>query len=173
MSESPRPRTIVAVTGEHGRYAAVRARAASMAAGNGARVILYDLDAVSPFESPVPTNWSAGGVEDAFPDRLSPEDAERSGRAGLAEQLRSLRRLGVDAWAWLPRETGGDALAGYAAEQGAELILVPAELEHPGFLDRIQGKTLDTTEAAAQVPVVVVEDEGVAVADEGATAEAR
>lgn len=156
MPESPRPRTIVAVTGDHGRYTAIRARAASMAAGDGARVLLYDLEAASAFASPVPTNWSSGGAEEAFPDRLTPEDAERAGRANLAEQVRSLRQLGVDAWGWLPRESGGEALAAYAAAQGAEVILVPPELEHPGLMDRIQGKKLDMTEAAAGVPVVVV-----------------
>jgi len=153
-------RSIVAVTGEHGRYAAVRARAAALAADSRTTVILYDLDAASAFSSPVPTNWSAGGAEEDMPDRLSAEDAERAGRGAIAAQVRGLRDAGVDAWAWLPSDAGGDALADYARDQGADLILVPEELESPSLLDRLQGKDVEQTVEAGSVPVVVVNSDG-------------
>lgn len=156
MSEPLRPRVIVAVTGEHDRHDPVRARAADLAARHGGTVILYDLDAAGPFESPVPTNWSAEGAEEQLPDRLAPDDLERAGRAAVADQVRSLRDGGVDAWAWLPPKPGGEALATYAREQGAELILVPEDLESPGLLQRLQGNDAEEARAAADVPVVVV-----------------
>lgn len=158
MSEPQRSRVIIAVTGEHGRHAAVRARAADLAASDGATVILYDLDAAGPLESPVPTNWSSEGAEEQVPDRLGPDDLERAGRADVAEQVRAMRSQGVDAWAWLPPKPGGSALAEYARDRGAEVILVSEDLESPGLLDRLQGNDVDEARDAADVPVVVVRD---------------
>lgn len=160
MSEPPRTRVIVAVTGEHGRHAAVRSRAADLAAGGHATVILYDLDAAGTFESPVPTNWSSEGAEEQLPNRLGPDDLERAGRAPVADQVRALRQLDVDAWAWLPQDPGAKALAAYARERGAEVILVPEALESPGLLDRLRGNDIAAAGDAAEVPVVVVHAAG-------------
>jgi hypothetical protein len=139
--------TIVAVTGEDDRYAPVRSRAAALAAGGQGTVILYDLDAGGLFASPVPTEWSGEGEEaltneEAGPrDRLDPDELDTAGRSAIAEQVRSMRSMGVDAWGWLPTTKDAGDLAGYAERQGASLVLVPPELEEPGLLDRLAGRT--------------------------------
>ena len=137
MSVDTRPttRTIVAVTGEDDRYAAVRSRASALAAGGQGTVILYDLDAGGLFASPVPTGWSGEGEreltdEEAGPrDRLDPDELDTAGRGAVAEQVRQMRSMGVDAWAWLPTSKDAADLAAYAQRQGATVVLVPPDLE--------------------------------------------
>ena len=150
------PQMIVAVTGEDDRFAKVRSRASAMAAGNEATVILYDLDAAGTFSSPTPTDWSGEGQQELTPDRMGPEELEAQGRKPLADQVRSLREIGVDAWAWLPSSKDGKDLADYAERQGADVILVPPELEDPGLLDQAQGKDADTARDETRVPIVTV-----------------
>ena len=155
MSDT-QPQTIVAVTGEHDRYASVRSRASSMAAGNRATVILYDIDAPGLFSSPIPTQWSGEGQQELTPERMDSRELEAQGRAPLAEQVRSLRAMGVDAWGWLPTSKDGRDLAAYAERQGADVILVPSELEDPGLLDQVAGADADTAREESRVPVVTV-----------------
>lgn len=155
MSES-RPQTIVAVTGEDDRFSQVRSRASAMAAGNEARVILYDLDAAGAFASPVPTEWSGEGQQELTPDRMGPDELEAQGRKPLADQVRSLRSIGVDAWAWLPTSADAKDLADYAERQGADVILVPPDLEQPGLLDKLRGKDADAAREETQIPIVTV-----------------
>jgi len=125
------------VTGEDDRYEAVRSRASALAAGHGT-VILYDLDAGGLFASPVPTAWSGEGEqeltdEESGPrDRLGPDELDTAGRGAVAEQVRQLRSVGVDAWAWLPTSKDAKDLAAYAQRQGASLVLVPPDLGPPG-----------------------------------------
>ena len=54
----------------------------------------------------------------------------------------------MDAFGWLPENAGGAALADYAAQQGAQLVLVPAQIDEPDYLTAV--------DAAASVPVEVV-----------------
>ena len=104
--------TIVAVTGEDDRYGAVRSRATALAAGGQGTVILYDLDAGGMFASPVPTEWSGEGEREltereAGPrDRLDPDELDTAGRSPIADQVRQLRSMGVDAWAMAPDDQG-------------------------------------------------------------------
>lgn len=156
MPDPMNPRTIVAVTGEDDRYEAVRSRAGSLAADTGARVILYDVDAASPLESPVPTEWSGEGAQDLISERLGPDELDAQGRGPLAEQVRGLRSVGVDAYGWLPQSADGGDIARYAESQDADLILVPAELEHPGPLERLTGKSADAAREETAIPVVTV-----------------
>ena len=129
--------TIVAVTGEDDRYGAVRSRASALAAGGQGTVILYDLDAGGLFASPVPTAWSGEGEreltdEEAGPrDRLDPDELDTAGRGAVADQVRQMRSMGVDAWAWLPTSKNAADLAAYAQRQGATVVLVPPDLK-PG-----------------------------------------
>ena len=147
---------IVAVTGEDDRYAPVRSRASALAAGHGTTVILYDLDAAGVFASPVPTAWSGEGEQELTPARMGPDELEAQGRAPLAEQVRNLRSMGVDAWAWLPTSADAKDLAEYAERQHADMILVPADLEQPGLLDRAKGKDAGTARDETRIPVVTV-----------------
>jgi hypothetical protein len=119
-------------------------------------VILYDLDAGGLFASPVPTEWSGEGEQELTPDRMGPEELEAQGRKPLADQVRSLRDVGVDAWAWLPTSPDAQALARYAEQQGADVILVPKDAEEPGLLDRLHGKDATQAQEATRIPVVAV-----------------
>jgi hypothetical protein len=132
---STTPRIIVAVTGEDDRYSAVRSRATALAAGGNGTVILYDLDAGGLFASPVPTAWSGEGEreltdEEAGPrDRLDADELDTAGRATVADQVRQLRSMGVDAWGWLPTSKDAGNLVAYAERQGASLVLVPPDVD--------------------------------------------
>jgi len=91
-------------------------------------VILFDLDAdLGPFESALPTAWSGEGEEDQFGGRLDANDLEAAGQPRLAERVRTLQSTGVAASGWLPSTADANALAEYAAKQGAELVLVSTE----------------------------------------------
>jgi hypothetical protein len=122
------PETIIAVTSDEARHQAVLDRAAEVANETGATVILWDLDAdLGPLESPLPTEWSGEGEEDQFGRRLDPPDLEAAGQAALADRVRALRAAGVKAFAWLPPKADAEALARYAAEQRADVVLLSAE----------------------------------------------
>jgi len=127
-SPSFRPSTIVAVTSEEPRHAAVRRRAAAIARDARSTVILWDrAAAVSPLESPMPTDWSGEGEEEQFGDRLGPNDLMAAGQEPLARQVGELRTSGVDAWGWLPDAADADHLLDYATNQQADLVLVSAD----------------------------------------------
>ena len=124
---TPRPASIVAVIGEDDRHGTVIKRAADVARTAGSTVILWDRDAASPLESPLPTQWSGDGEEAQFGDRLAPDDLVAAGREPLARKVRALRDGGLDAWGWLPSQTDAEDLASYAADQQADLIFVSAD----------------------------------------------
>ena len=122
---TPRPATIIAVTSADDGHLAVRQRAIALARDAGSTVILWARDAdLSPLESPLPTGWSGDGEEEQFGDRLGPSDLEAAGRAPLARQVAELRDAGIDAWGWLPDTADAAHLAEYAADQGAQLVLI-------------------------------------------------
>lgn len=119
-------RTVIAVTGEDDRFAAIRRLAVERALAEHATLILYDIDAAgSALESPLPTGWSAEGTEEQVEDRLGPEELAAAGREAISRQVQEARRKGVDAWGWLPSDKGRDALVEYAARQPAAHVLVP------------------------------------------------
>jgi hypothetical protein len=125
-------RTILAYTAEDGRLDAVRRAAVELARRDGSRLVLYDVDAAGIFQKPLPTNWSGQGSEREFGDVLGPADLERAGRHAIASQVVEARAAGVDAWAWLPGGLGARDLAEYVQRVGADLIVIPAEMGHPG-----------------------------------------
>jgi len=127
VEPTPRPAAIVAVTSEDDNDSAVIERAASVARTAGSTVILWDRDAASPLESPLPTDWSGDGEQEQFGDRLDPDDLAAAGREPLARQIRKLRAAGVDAWAWLPSRADAEDLVAYVADQRADLIFVSAD----------------------------------------------
>jgi hypothetical protein len=121
---SPRP-TIVAVTSDDPRHVPVLGRAAAAARQRHARLILFDLDAdLGPFESALPTAWSGDGEEQQFGNRLDAADLEAAGQPRLADRVRVLEEAGIEASGWLPSNADAGALATYAAEQGAELVIL-------------------------------------------------
>jgi hypothetical protein len=123
-----RQATIVAVTTEDDAHLAVRKRAVEIARHDGSTIILWAADAaMSPLESPLPTGWSGDGETEQFGDRLGPNDLIAAGHEVLAGQVGELRKVGLDAWAWLPASADATGLATYALEQGASLVLVSKE----------------------------------------------
>lgn len=154
------PTCIIAYTSEDNSFPEVRKAAIETARQAQARLILYDIDAATPFAKPLPTDVSAEGAKEQVPNRLTVADLERAGRPEVMKQLQGALSLGIDAYAWLPGEVGGDALAEYADEQGADLIMVPEELEEPGIIDRLRNKTLDSAVEETHRPVAVVRPNG-------------
>ncbi len=124
-----KPGTIIAVTSDDDRHRSVVERAATVASESGATVILFDIDAgsLSPLESPLPTVLSAEGQGEQFGNRLDPGDLDAAGQGALADRVRVVRAAGVDAFGWLPDKADAQALAEYAAEQAADLVLVSAD----------------------------------------------
>lgn len=116
--------TILAVVHEDDQQADVRRRAVDHARRTGASVVLVDLDAAAtPFESPVPTEWSADQPDEWSGDRMGPRALEAAGRAAVAREVRAAREDGVDAWAWLPEWGDAEAVAGYATREHAALVV--------------------------------------------------
>ena len=154
------PTCIIAITAEDDRFRALREAAVDQARRSGARLILYDIDAAQMLASPMPTEWSGDGSGDFFGRTLTVADLERSGRHQVAEQVRAAQEAGVRTRGWLPQQKGADALAEYAEEQGADLIMVPSETKHPGLIDRLRGATLDKLTKETELHVQVVDDDG-------------
>lgn len=153
MNSADERLTIVAVTGEDDQYRQVRSRATALAAGGRGTVILYDIDAAGVLSSPVPTGWSAEGERELTGHhRLGPDELESAGRAPIAEQVRSLRSIGVDAYGWLPTSRDAADLESFARDEGADLVLVPPDLERPAPLERALGNE-GVAEASQESPV--------------------
>ncbi len=142
-------RCIVACTDDTGRYAATVTAAAGRAKDSGACVILYDVAAPSALTSPRPNIWAGEGEREVYDHPLSPVDLEKLGRHDFALQVQGLRDDGVDAYGWLPDHAGGAALAEYAAQQNAQLVLVPARIDEPDYLT-----AGDSSTSSLQVEVV-------------------
>ena len=152
------PTCIIAYIGEGERHAAVEQAAIEAAEAAQARLILYDADSASLFGEPLPSNWSGEGADEVFSNRLSPEELEAAGRHEMAERVQRARSRGIDAHGWLPKSRGAEAFEAYAAEQDADLLVVPSDLDAPGLIDRLRG-TPSTKKVAekAERPVVVVD----------------
>ena len=141
---------IVACIDDTGRYASTIAKAAERAKDSGASVILYDVAAPSTMTDPRPNIWAGEGEREVYDHPLNPVEMEKLGRHDFAVQVEQLREQGVDAYGWLPQHGGGAALADYAAQQGAHLVLVPSSLDEPDYVSAVTARTND----ALQVEVV-------------------
>ena len=129
---------IVVGTDDSGQYARVVEEAARRAAGEGARVILYDLTAAGRLTSPRPNVWAGEGEAEVYDRPLDPVMIEKLGRHEFALQVERARQAGADAWGWLPDEKGAEGLANYATREGADLVLLPADLD-PSYEDALSG----------------------------------
>lgn len=109
-----------------------RALAAASRRGlaDGARIVLYDVDAApSALESPLPTAWSGDGTADSVPPLLSPDRLRAAGQGALAQRVQALVDAGIDAFGWLPSGSKPDELAAYARRIGATELIVTAGLD--------------------------------------------
>jgi hypothetical protein len=156
--ETPVPTCIIAYVGDGERYKPVEDVATATAKRSAAQLILYDADAASRWTSPVPNWWSGEGSADLLGNRLTPEQLESLGRKDFAAVVRLARVEGVDAYAWLPSARGAKDLATYAAKVGADLLILPADLEDIGLFDRLKGEnTPGEVEKQAHITVMTVE----------------
>jgi nucleotide-binding universal stress UspA family protein len=163
------PTCIIAYTSEDGRFDSVLRAAMDTARAAEAKLILYDIDSapgglgqlMKPLDGvPLPTEWSADGTSEEFPDRLSPDDLERAGRKVIAQQVRGARSAGIEAFGWLPSKKGADTLAEYARQQGADLIMLPSELNDPSLFQKLRKETTAKAIQESHVPVAVVDEAG-------------
>jgi nucleotide-binding universal stress UspA family protein len=132
----PTTSIIVAVAAEDGRFDHVWRRGMELARERGARLVLFDVDAKpSPFESALPTDWSAHGEEEEYGEKekfgepMNLSDLEAVGRAPIADRVREARAAGVEAFGWLPEGSSVDELRSYASHEHATLVVVPAGSE--------------------------------------------
>jgi hypothetical protein len=160
---SDRRPVVVAYTTGHDEYAPVRLAAIEYARDHDAQVILYAADAASAISEPMPNQWGSEGEGDDLGDRLTVDDLEYLGQAQIATQVREARAGGVDAYGWLPKDQGPDALVDYAEEQQAERLFVPAKLDSIDELNtRLAGEP-NTTETPAKVGIRLVRVDSEAV----------
>jgi hypothetical protein len=155
---TPTPGAVVVVTAEDDRFATARRSAVDLAVEQGRPLILYDWDAPSLFSEPLPTWWSSEGWDRRVTDRLDPEALDAVGRSRIADQAREAAERGVAAFGWLPSDHGSQALADYANNQGASIVVVPRGLtELDGLEALVNGSTHPVQElderAAARVVV--------------------
>lgn len=137
---------VVAYTTRDDDHAGVRLAAVHHAREHGCAVILYAADAASMVAEPVPNQWSSEGEGRDLGDRLTSADLEFLGQAEVAGQVQEAQAAGIEAFGWLPKDHGPDALIAYAADQGAHRMFVPAELEG---MDELSA-TLDGEATAAE-----------------------
>ncbi len=155
-------RTIVAHTDLDGGRGHVRRAALDAAGRSGARVILYPLDAASPFSKSIPGEWAAEGEREEFGNPLSADDLELLGQGDLAAQVRQGAGSGVEVGAWLPEETGLPAMASYAEGHPDAVILLPEGHDAPGLVERVLGGDRDAAEVDAReaIPVLEIDEAG-------------
>lgn len=166
------PTCIIAYTSEDGRYTRVARAATELAKAANADLILYDVDAgtstmdqvIHPLSGVAkPTEWSGDGTSETISGdsrRMGPHELERAGRQAIATQVTTARGMGVEAFGWLPDGDGIDGLVEYAEEQGADLIVIPSDLAHPGFFQKLRGQTLEKAVEKARAAIAVVEEDG-------------
>ncbi len=158
-------RLLVAYVSEDDELDHVRDAALEVAGRGGAKVILYDRDSASPFADPMPNQWGSQAEGSQFGDPLSDQDLVKLGREPFARKVAAARQAGVDAWGWLASDHGTDAVVAYARGHGADLILLPADLEDPGLAERLKGETVEAAvseaeEAGGGPAVVLVATDG-------------
>jgi hypothetical protein len=134
---------IVVCTDDSGRYAGAVLEAARRAVAERARVILYDLTAAGRLTSARPNEWAGEGEAEIYDRPLDPVAIEKLGRHEFALQVERARQAGADAYGWLPDEKGAQGLARYAAREGADLVLIPADLDDPSFERALAGVKVD------------------------------
>lgn len=121
---------VVVLTDETGRFDGAVDKALGRAEAGEAKVILYDVTASgSAFSDPRPNEWAGEGEKEQYEQPLDPVALEKLGRHELALQVQRARERGIDAFGWLPKSNGRDALAQYAASVQADLVLVPSDFE--------------------------------------------
>jgi nucleotide-binding universal stress UspA family protein len=158
-------RLVVAYVSEDDELDHVRDAALELGRRHGATVILYDRDSASAFSDPMPNQWGSQAEGAQFNDPLSDQELVKLGREPFAAKVAAARKAGVDAWGWLASDHGTDAAVTYARDHQADLLLLPADLEHPALTERLKGETVEAavqeaTETATALTVLLVGPDG-------------
>jgi hypothetical protein len=151
---------ILAYVSESDAYDHVLRAATDAARQGGAELILYDGESGSAISEPLPNEWSAAGEADQFGSRLDAEQLVQLGRERMAAKLTDVVASGITAWAWLANSHGLEEFMDYGAFQGADLVMVPAELADAGVVDKLRGQTLADAVDTRTAPIVVVDKKG-------------
>jgi len=147
------PTLIVAYVDDQGRYSYVADAAARMASTATARLIFY-----APGVSGGRRAGQQAGAH--HPGYLELEDLSEAGLGQLASEVRQARDSGVQAFAWVPESDDVTELAEYAAQQGADMIMLPAEKGEAGFLERLFGHSFQENLEQAGRQVALVGEDG-------------
>jgi len=146
--------------GEH--FAPLLKQAIDLAHTAEASLVLYDADAATRFAEPLPSNWSGTGADGLFGDLLSPNDLDRAGRGAMAGHVRAALTAGVKASGWLPGSRSAATLAEYAEKIGADMIILPEDLEDRSLYERFRGDpSPGDVEEKTHRPTLVVATSGV------------
>lgn len=144
------PTCIVACTDETGRYAGVLSTAIERAKDSGARLILYAVDAGGTFTDARPNKWAGEGEEQVYDKPLGAIELEKLGLHGLATQVQQAVSAGVDASLWLPQGNPAEELAAYATREGANLVLIPADIDPPEVAEQLRTETENATDLTVE-----------------------
>jgi hypothetical protein len=155
------PTCIAALVDESGEFDHVAKAATDLAAEKRSRLILYDSSSASTWREPVASAVSAEGVGDEVPALLGEQELETLGHHPLAERVRTARAAGVDAYGRLASDHGAEPFLEFARTYGADLVLVPRELEDPSLVEKLRGDTADEArEESGGVWVLTVDKTG-------------
>jgi hypothetical protein len=155
------PTCIAAFVDEAGEYDHVAKAAVDLAAEKDSRLILYDSSSASTWREPVASAVSAEGVGDDVPALLQEHELETLGHHPLAERVRTARAAGVEAYGRLASDHGAEPFLAFARTYGADVVLVPEELEDPSIVERVRNETADDARAeSGGVRVLTVDRAG-------------
>lgn len=165
LDEAPRVGLIVAWVAEDRELDHVLDAALDLGRREGARVVLYDHDTASAVSDVLPNWWASQGERRQYGDPLSHEELVKLGLEPLARKVAEARAKGVDAWGWPASSHGTEELVEYARRHRADALLLPADMDEPGLLDRLKGETVDETveqveERDADVAILLVNEDG-------------
>lgn len=150
---------IVACTDPAGKTSAVQAVAIAQARESGARVIFYDFTRDGLMTDARPNFWAGEGEAERYDRPLDPVSIEKLGYHDLALTVQRARSEGVDAFGWLPNETGGKGLAAYAEREQADLVLLPAGSEETARYVEDLRKAGDDGAVAVTSNIQLVDDD--------------
>lgn len=146
------PTLIVAYVDDEGRYGYVADAASQMASTSTARLIFYAPGAG--------TGRTGEKLGTSHPGYFELEDLSEAGLGHLETQVRQARDVGVQAFAWVPDSDGATELADYAARQGADLIMLPAEKGRGGFLTSLFSHSFEQDLEEKGREVALVDEDG-------------
>ena len=152
----PAGSVVIAVTddGSDRRYAAVREAATTIAAGAGARVLLFHAPPGQVGSGKRRWRVFVPGLRGA--GSAAEQDAGPHGASLLDVEATAIRARGVEVAVWMTSRPISAGMVEAVSVTGAALVLMPAEAERRGIVRR----TLDYRASRIPAPVVAVDPDG-------------